>query len=65
MPAGSIDDLVTAMREALQASPEVLAEMGRRGRQRVLERHSVVKEVEKLSELFSEVLHLSSVSTNS
>ena len=65
VPAGSIDDLVTAMREALQASPEVLAEMGRRGRQRVLERHSVVKEIEKLSELFSEVLHLSSVSTNS
>ena len=52
-PAGSVDDLVVAMREALQATPETLAEMGERGRQRVLERHAIAREAGKLSELLT------------
>jgi len=50
--ASSVDELADAMVQALQASPDVLLEMGRKGRQRVLQRHSVVTEVMKLSELF-------------
>lgn len=64
VPAGSLDDLVNAMREALRTPPEILAEIGLRGRQRVLERHDIAKEAEKLSELFSDALHLPSASTS-
>jgi glycosyltransferase involved in cell wall biosynthesis len=53
VPASSVSDLANAMCDALQASPERLAEMGERGRQQVLEQHSIVTEVAKLSELFS------------
>jgi glycosyltransferase involved in cell wall biosynthesis len=56
VPAGSVEDLVAAMREALQASPETLAEMGKQGRQRVLERHAIVTEAGKLSELFADLI---------
>ena len=52
VPAGSVDDLVDAMREALQTPVERLAEMGRAGRQRVLERHSIKTEAAKLADLF-------------
>ena len=52
VPAGSVDDLVNAMRYALQASSQELMEMGLSGRQRVLERHSVSTEAKKLKELF-------------
>lgn len=52
VPASSVDDLAMAMSDALQASPELLTEMGRKGRQRVLEQHSIVTEVTKLSGLF-------------
>lgn len=53
VPAGSVDDLVVAMRVALQSSPETLAEMGELGRQRVLERHAIDTEAEKLGEWFA------------
>lgn len=55
VPAGSVDDLVVAMRVALQSSPETLTEMGERARQRVLERHAIDTEAGKLSELFSKL----------
>ena len=36
----------------------LLTEMGKRGRQRVLERHAIVTEAGKLSELFADVCGL-------
>jgi len=52
VPAGSVDDLVDAMRSALLASPENLAEMGKKGRHSVLEQHSIITEAKKLRQLF-------------
>lgn len=54
-PAGSVEDLVAAMRLALFASPEALAEMGRKGRQRVMDQHAVATEAKKLARLFSDL----------
>ena len=53
VPAGSVDDLVTAMRAVIKASPHTLAEMAEIGRLRVLEQHAIVTEAGKLGELFS------------
>jgi len=53
VPAGSVDDLVVAMRSAIIASPESLAMMGERGRQSVIQQHSINTEAKKLSKLFS------------
>lgn len=58
VPAGSVDDLVLAMRQALQAEPETLADMGMRGRRRVMERHAIATEAGKLAELFAEFIDL-------
>lgn len=55
VPAGSVDDLVEAMRAALLASPESLIDMGERGCNSVLEKHSIAIEAKKLSELFLNV----------
>ncbi len=55
VPASSVNEIAVAMREALQASPETLAEMGKRGRRRVLERHAIETEAGKLSDLFAGV----------
>jgi len=52
VPAGAVDELVNAMRNAIQAPSQKLMEMGLSGRQRVLERHSVFTEAEKLKQLF-------------
>jgi colanic acid/amylovoran biosynthesis glycosyltransferase len=52
VPAGDVDALVTAMREALETPIEQLQRMGRAGRERVLERHNIKTEVAKLAELF-------------
>lgn len=52
VPAGSVDDLVNAIRSALLAPPEKLAAMGKNGRESVLEKHSIMKEAKKLRELF-------------
>ncbi|MGR8929516.1 MAG: glycosyltransferase [Gammaproteobacteria bacterium] len=54
--ASSVDDLANAIREVLQAPPEVLEAMGRKGRLRVLEQHSIGTEVAKLSALFGNVV---------
>jgi colanic acid/amylovoran biosynthesis glycosyltransferase len=52
VPAGAIDPLVRAMREALQASVEELALMGAEGARRVAERHRATTEATRLADLF-------------
>ena len=52
VPAGSVDDLVDAMREVLQAPTERLDEMGRAGAARVRTQHDAAAEAAKLAELF-------------
>jgi colanic acid/amylovoran biosynthesis glycosyltransferase len=54
VPAGSVEALVEAMRAALTASPERLAEMGRAGADRVARNHDASREAEKLVRLFQE-----------
>jgi colanic acid/amylovoran biosynthesis glycosyltransferase len=54
VPAGSVDALVDAMREALAAPVEELERMGREGGRRVAERHDALAEARKLSELFAD-----------
>jgi colanic acid/amylovoran biosynthesis glycosyltransferase len=51
VPAGSVEELAGAMREALRAPEEELARRGQRGRQLVLERHDLAVEVGKLAGL--------------
>ncbi len=46
--AGSVDELVVAMREALAVSGTVVKQYGENGRQMVLARHNVSEEVKKL-----------------
>ena len=52
IPAGSIDDLVETMREALACEPEELARMGAAGARRVELRHDASVEAGKLAALF-------------
>jgi colanic acid/amylovoran biosynthesis glycosyltransferase len=56
VPAGSVDDLVEAMRAAVKTPAEELARLGKHGRARVLERHNLVTEVAKLAAMFERVL---------
>lgn len=51
-PAGSIDDLATAMQDCLLKSPEELQKMGNAGYLRVMQRHSIDTEAVKLAEYF-------------
>jgi glycosyltransferase involved in cell wall biosynthesis len=53
VPAGSIEALVDAMREALAAPVEELERMGREGARRVAERHDASAEARKLAALFA------------
>lgn len=55
IPAGSVDALVTAMREALQAAPDDLARMGKAGAILVAQRHDARLEAAKLKGLFESV----------
>ncbi|MEM9213055.1 MAG: glycosyltransferase family 4 protein [Cyanobacteria bacterium P01_F01_bin.150] len=50
--AGSVDDLVMAMREALTQPVEALQEMGHVGSQRVQDRHNAQTESKVLAQLF-------------
>ncbi|XZE44545.1 glycosyltransferase [Pirellulaceae bacterium SH467] len=50
VPAGDVDALVDAMRAALETPVERLREMGKAGRERVIERHNIKTEVAKLVE---------------
>jgi colanic acid/amylovoran biosynthesis glycosyltransferase len=52
VPAGSVEALADALRVALQTSPEVLAQMGRVGAQRVALHHDAALEARKLAVLF-------------
>lgn len=52
VPAGSVDRLVTAIKEVLQAGPDRLEEMGRAGAAIVRQRHNAATEAAKLAELF-------------
>ena len=51
-PAGDVQTLVATLKEFLATPPDVLKKMGEAGHQRVLERHSVDVEAEKLAGLF-------------
>lgn len=53
VPAGSVEALVGAMRDALRASPEQLEEMGRAGAALVARQHDVSLEARKLAALFA------------
>ena len=53
IPAGSIDDLMVALRELLETSVSGLSRMGREGRERVLQRHDLDREVLKLVSLIT------------
>lgn len=51
VPPGSVEALTDALREALHASPEALAQMGKAGAERVAQYHNATTEAEKLAEL--------------
>jgi glycosyltransferase involved in cell wall biosynthesis len=51
VPAGSVDELARALREALSADPQRLAGMGRAGAARVRERHDQASEARRLAAL--------------
>jgi colanic acid/amylovoran biosynthesis glycosyltransferase len=53
VPAGSVDALVDAMREALDAPVERLGAMGARGAARVREWHAVEPNAAALADLFA------------
>ena len=53
VPSGDAAALASAMREALELSPRELAAMGARGRARVAEQHSAIKEAAHLAEFAS------------
>lgn len=52
IPAGSVGDLVAAMEEALDASPEQLAKLGETGRSRVMELHNSRTNGKQLAAMF-------------
>ncbi len=63
VPAGSIEKLAEAMREALDATAERLDDMGKRGRQRVLEQHDIAMEARKLSDLLERAIRPQELTT--
>ena len=56
IPAGDVELLAQAMRQAVQADPARLAEMGETGRKRTFERHNTSVEAAKLEALFGAIL---------
>ncbi len=52
IPAGSVEDIAKALRAAIETPAEKLAEMGREGRNRVLEAHDQKSNILKLDQLF-------------
>jgi glycosyltransferase involved in cell wall biosynthesis len=51
IPAGNVNELVSAMREAMEAPVSRLNQMGAHGAQRVRERHFIATEVDKIEAL--------------
>jgi glycosyltransferase involved in cell wall biosynthesis len=54
VPAGQVDDLAAAMNDCAATNKQELSKMGEAGFERVLARHHIQTEVEKLIQLFSE-----------
>jgi glycosyltransferase involved in cell wall biosynthesis len=52
VPAGDLASLVAAMRASIEAPPELLAQMGEVAQKRVLARHSVEVQADRLIGLF-------------
>jgi glycosyltransferase involved in cell wall biosynthesis len=55
-PAGSVDELASAMRECVEAPVSEIARMGAHARERALMRHSIDKEVKPLADLFRDAV---------
>jgi len=55
VPAGSLESLVTTMRQVFNSPEEELQNLGKNARLRVIERHNIDKEANKLAEFFSGV----------
>lgn len=51
-PAGSVEDLVVALRSAIQSPVEALEKMGKLGAERVAQQHTAAIEAQKLAGLF-------------
>ncbi len=60
IPAGSVSELVTAMEQVLDCSPQALSEMGEKGRARVRERHLIDHEAAKLASYIKDLSRSSS-----
>jgi len=52
VPAGSVDQLASAIRQCLNSSDSLIQTMGAQGRKLVLEQHDIVQECRKLAALF-------------
>ena len=55
VPSGSVTELTTAIKAAIELPTEVLAQMGQAGAERVAQQHDVAIEAKKLADLFVEV----------
>ena len=60
VPAGDVEGLTEALRECLAITPSELAQLGKRAREQVLQRHSIDVEAGKLAALFREPPRLES-----
>lgn len=56
IPAGSVDDIGQALKQAMDATPKVLEVMGQVGKQRVLENHDIEKNAAHLGELIKNAI---------
>ncbi len=56
VPASSVEDLVMALNQVIDLPTDTLNKMGRQGRQKVIEQHSVDKEADKLQKLFEQAI---------
>ncbi len=61
VPAGDVEGLTEALRECLAITPSELAQLGKRAREQVLQRHSIDVEAGKLAALFREPPRFESV----
>lgn len=52
VPAGDVTALIDAVAQVLSSTPEKLAAMGKRGRERAVKDHDALKEAAKLKQLF-------------
>ena len=55
VPAGSLDALVSSMRELLHSNDETIKGMGEKARERVIQRHDIDIEATKLASFFQQV----------